>query len=214
MEYRNLGRTGVKVSQLCLGTMMFGRRTNERDSIAIIEHALDHGVNFIDTANAYSPGAQRADRRQGAREERQARHDVLATKGFFPQDANDPNGRGLSRRHIIDACDASLERLGTDWIDLYQLHRAAVRDPDRRDAARARRPDPRRQGALHRHEHVRRLEDRRGALGREGARPEPLRLRADGVSPARPHRRARGDSGGADVRHRASSRGRRCVAVF
>ena len=57
MEYRNLGRTGVKVSPLCLGTMMFGRSTNEQDSIAVIEHALDHGINFIDTANAYSAGA-------------------------------------------------------------------------------------------------------------------------------------------------------------
>ena len=124
MEYRNLGRTGVKVSQLCLGTMMFGRRTDEQDSIAIIEHALAHGINFVDTANAYSAGdSERFVGKALARNGRRATT-VLATKVFFPQDAKDPNARGLSRRHIVDACNASLRRLGTDWIDLYQLHRA------------------------------------------------------------------------------------------
>jgi aryl-alcohol dehydrogenase-like predicted oxidoreductase len=123
MEYRNLGRTGVKVSQLCLGTMMFGRSTNETDSIAIIERALDQGVNFVDTANAYSGGA--SERFVGKALARGRRTSiVLATKAFFPLDPKDPNARGLSRRHLIDACDASLQRLQTDWIDLYQLHRA------------------------------------------------------------------------------------------
>ena len=123
MEYRNLGRTGVKVSQLCLGTMMFGRSTNETDSIAIIEHALEQGVNFVDTANAYSAGT--SERFVGKALARGRRSSVvLATKAFFPLDAKDPNARGLSRRHLIDACDASLQRLQTDWIDLYQLHRA------------------------------------------------------------------------------------------
>jgi len=123
MEYRNLGRTGVKVSQLCLGTMMFGRSTSEQDSIAIIERALDQGVNFVDTANAYSAGA--SERHVGKALARGRRASVvLATKVFFPVDSKDPNGRGLSRRHLIDACNASLERLQTEWIDLYQLHRA------------------------------------------------------------------------------------------
>jgi aryl-alcohol dehydrogenase-like predicted oxidoreductase len=123
MDYRNLGRTGVKVSTLCLGTMMFGRSTNEQDSVTIIEHALDHGINFVDTANAYSAGASErfvgkalaGGRRAGV---------VLATKAFFPQDQKDPNARGLSRRHLIEACHASLQRLQTDWIDLFQLHRS------------------------------------------------------------------------------------------
>ena len=123
MEYRNLGRTGVKVSQLCLGTMMFGRSTSEEDSIAIIERALDQGVNFVDTANAYSAGASERYVGKALAGGRRASV-VLATKGFFPLDPKDPNGRGLSRRHLIDACNASLERLQTDWIDLYQLHRA------------------------------------------------------------------------------------------
>ena len=122
MDYRNLGRTGVRVSPLCLGTMMFGRSTNEQDSIAVIEHALDHGINFIDTANAYSAGASEQFVGKALGQGRRARV-VLATKAFFPQDQKDPNARGLSRRHLIEACDASLKRLQTDWIDLYQVHR-------------------------------------------------------------------------------------------
>ena len=124
MEYRNLGRTGVKVSQLCLGTMMFGRKTSEAESIPIIERALDEGVNFIDTADAYSAGeTERIVGKALAANGRRART-VIATKAFFPLDRDDPNARGLSRRHLIRACEDSLGRLGTDWIDLYQLHRS------------------------------------------------------------------------------------------
>jgi aryl-alcohol dehydrogenase-like predicted oxidoreductase len=128
MEYRNLGRTGVKVSQFCLGTMMFGRSAGEAEALRIVDYAVDHGVNFIDTADAYSAGASErfvgkalaGGKRAGV---------VLATKAFFPQDPRDPNARGLSRRHLIGACDASLARLGTDWIDLFQLHRAQADIP-------------------------------------------------------------------------------------
>jgi aryl-alcohol dehydrogenase-like predicted oxidoreductase len=129
MQFRNLGRTGVKVSQLGLGAMMFGRRTGAADSIAIIEHALDAGVNLVDTANAY--GAGESERIVGKALARNGRRErtVLATKAFLPQDPNDPNARGLSRRHLILACEASLTRLGTDWIDLYQLHRAQADIP-------------------------------------------------------------------------------------
>jgi len=128
MQYRNLGRTGVKVSQFCLGAMMFGRSTNEQDSLAIIAHALDAGINFVDTANAYSAGmSERFVGKALANGKRSSV--VLATKAFFPLDQKDLNGRGLSRRHLIEACNASLERLGTDWIDLYQLHRAQADVP-------------------------------------------------------------------------------------
>src|SRR5687767_15041343 len=128
MEYRNLGRTGVKVSQLCLGTMMFGRSTTEQDSVAVIAHALEEGINFIDTANAYSAGASERFVGKALANGKRASV-VLATKAFFPQDQKDPNARGLSRRHLIEACEASLERLQTDWIDLYQLHRAQADIP-------------------------------------------------------------------------------------
>jgi aryl-alcohol dehydrogenase-like predicted oxidoreductase len=123
MEYRNLGRTGVKVSPLCLGTMMFGRRASEADSIAMIEHALDAGINFIDTADAYGQGDSERYVGKALSVSGRRHRVVLASKGFFPTDSDDPNARGLSRRHLIQACEASLRRLGTDWIDLYQLHR-------------------------------------------------------------------------------------------
>lgn len=122
MDYRNLGRTGVKVSKLCLGTMMFGRSTAEAESLQIIDHAFENGINFVDTANAYAAGqSERILGKALAQFGRQ--RIVVATKVFFPLDRDDVNGRGLSRRHIVKACEDSLRRLGTDWIDLYQLHR-------------------------------------------------------------------------------------------
>jgi aryl-alcohol dehydrogenase-like predicted oxidoreductase len=123
MEYRNLGRTGVKVSSLCLGAMMFGRSTGEQESIAIIERALDEGINAIDTADAYSQGVSEIYTGKALAVAGRREKVVLATKAFLPTDSADINSRGLSRRHLIRACEGSLQRLGTDWIDLYQLHR-------------------------------------------------------------------------------------------
>jgi aryl-alcohol dehydrogenase-like predicted oxidoreductase len=129
MEYRSLGRTGVKVSPLCLGTMMFGRTTGEAESIPIIEHALASGINFVDTADIYGVGeSESIVGKVLATGGRRARV-VLATKVFFPMDNADPNARGISRRHIIQACEDSLRRLQTDWIDLYQLHRSSADIP-------------------------------------------------------------------------------------
>ncbi len=123
MEYRPLGRTGVQVSRLCLGTMMFGAWGNadHDDSVRIIHRALDAGVNFVDTADVYSAGeseeivgkALAGGRRDGV---------VLATKFWGPM-GEGPNRGGASRRWIIEEVEHSLRRLGTDWIDLYQLHR-------------------------------------------------------------------------------------------
>ncbi|HEY8837905.1 MAG TPA: aldo/keto reductase [Dehalococcoidia bacterium] len=123
MEHRNLGRTGVKVSPICLGAMMFGGRTAPEDSYAIIDKAIDQGINFIDTANRYSLG--RSEEVVGEAIKRRGRRDslILATKVHGQMDAEDPNAQGNSRRHIIQQCEASLRRLQTDWIDLYQIHR-------------------------------------------------------------------------------------------
>ena len=122
MQYRQLGRTGVKVSEICLGAMMFGGRTSQEDSLAIIDAAIDRGINFIDTANVYNQG--RSEEIVGeALKQRDRDRIVLATKVHGVMDTEDPNGRGNSRRHIIQQCEASLRRLQTDWIDLYQLHR-------------------------------------------------------------------------------------------
>ena len=122
MEYRPLGRTGVQVSKLCLGTMMFGAwgNTDHDDSIRIIHAALDAGINFVDTADVYSAGESEeivGKALNGRRDDV-----VLATKFFMPM-GEDPNMRGGSRRWIVRAVEDSLRRLGTDHIDLYQVHR-------------------------------------------------------------------------------------------
>lgn len=130
MEYTTLGRTGVQVSRLCLGCMNFGGRTAEQESIKIIHAALAHGINFLDTANVYGHDPANFNDGRGRSEEivgkalkssGQRARVVLATKAYFPM-SDDPNARGSSRRHLIEQCDASLARLETDYIDLYQLH--------------------------------------------------------------------------------------------
>jgi aryl-alcohol dehydrogenase-like predicted oxidoreductase len=123
MEYRSLGRTGVQVSALCLGCMNFGFPTPEDEALAIIDAALDAGINFLDTANVYNRGRSeeivgRALQHNGKRE-----RIVLATKVHGRMDDDDILAAGNSRRHIIAQCEASLRRLQTDYIDLYQIHR-------------------------------------------------------------------------------------------
>src|ERR671933_1222202 len=134
MQYTSLGRTGLQVSRLCLGTMNFGPQTSEADSFAIMDQALEQGINFFDTANVYGvfganvPGSNlslglteqiigRWLAQGGGRRERI----VLATK-VYSQMGEGPNDRGLSAYHIRKACEESLRRLQTDHIDLYQMH--------------------------------------------------------------------------------------------
>jgi aryl-alcohol dehydrogenase-like predicted oxidoreductase len=126
MDYRPLGRTGVQVSKLCLGTMMFGAWGNQDhdDCVRIVHRALDAGINFVDTADIYSAGESEeivGKALKGRRDDV-----VLATKFWGPM-GEDPNRRGVSRRWIIAEVENSLRRLGTDRIDLYQMHRP---DPD------------------------------------------------------------------------------------
>ena len=121
MEYRALGRTGVHVSPLCLGTMNFGGPTAESDAIEMIHKAINNGINFLDCANVYQEGE--SERVLGKALEGEYRKKVvLATKVHFPT-SDDPNDRGNSRRHIFQAVEDSLRRLRTDWIELYQIHR-------------------------------------------------------------------------------------------
>ncbi len=120
MKYRQLGRTGTKVSELCLGAMTFGRETSENDSFQIMDRFLDAGGNFIDTADVYTQGA--SETIVGKWLSRQNRDDiVLATKVRFPM-GEGANDVGTSRKHIMAGIKASLRRLGTDYIDLYQVH--------------------------------------------------------------------------------------------
>ncbi|MFE3514606.1 aldo/keto reductase [Streptomyces sp. NPDC059166] len=126
MRYRTLGRTGIKVSPYCLGAMMFGAVGNpdHDDSVRIIHRALDAGINFVDTADAYSHGESE----EIVGKALKGRRDrvVLATKAHLPM-GDDPNMRGNSRRWIVRALEDSLRRLGTDHVDLFQMHRP---DPD------------------------------------------------------------------------------------
>src|SRR5205807_8126450 len=123
MDYRHLGRSGLLVSPLCLGTMNFGPHTSETDSFAIMDRALDAGINFFDTANGYGGGeTEQIIGRWFAQGGRRRERVVLATKVYGNVAGDWPNDSKLSARHIRDACDASLRRLQTDHIDLYQMH--------------------------------------------------------------------------------------------
>ena len=145
MEYRPLGRTGVQVSKLCFGTMPFGSDADEETSARMYAAGRDAGINFFDTADTYSGGeSERILGRlmKGHRDEL-----VIATKCYNPQ-GDDINARGASRRHVVRAVEASLERLGTDRVDVLFLHQFDDRTPRRRADARSRGSRAMGQGAL------------------------------------------------------------------
>jgi aryl-alcohol dehydrogenase-like predicted oxidoreductase len=126
MRYTNLGRTGLKVSRLCLGTMNFGPQTSERDSHAIMDRALEHGINFFDTANVYGwrkgeGWTEQIIGRWLAKGDGRRDRVVLATKVFGSM-GDWPNQNKLSAVNIVRACEGSLQRLQTDHLDLYQMH--------------------------------------------------------------------------------------------
>ncbi|MGI4834752.1 MAG: aldo/keto reductase [Janthinobacterium lividum] len=129
MEFTRLGRTGLQVSKICLGTMTYGEPTerwqwalDEEQSRPFIKQALELGINFFDTADVYSNGKSEEVVGRALRDFAKRDEVVLATKVFNPMGPG-PNDKGLSRKHIMSAIDASLQRLGTDYVDLYQIHR-------------------------------------------------------------------------------------------
>src|SRR3954470_4704632 len=128
MEYVNLGRTGLKVSRICLGAMTYGTSTwrpwvlDEAESRPFIKRALEKGITFFDTADMYSRGASEEVLGRALKDFAARDQVVVATKVFHPM-GDGPNDRGLSRKHILDAIDASLRRLRMDYVDLYQIHR-------------------------------------------------------------------------------------------
>lgn len=134
MHYRLMGRTGLKVSEMCLGTMTFGSTSGPRSvpgsdepqSLAILDRFLAEGGNFIDTANGYAEGRSETILGKGLKGRRPSV--VLATKVFFPT-GKDPNAKGLSRKHILEAVEDSLRRLQTEYVDLYQVHCYDSRTP-------------------------------------------------------------------------------------
>jgi len=126
MKYRNLGKSGTKVSELCLGTMIFGQQVDEPTAGKIIDRAIDLGINFIDTADVYAEG--RSEEIVGKAIKGRRDSIVLATK-VRNRTSSDPNGEGLSRKHIMRNIEISLKRLDTDYIDLYQVHRVDSTTP-------------------------------------------------------------------------------------
>ncbi|WP_458205996.1 aldo/keto reductase [Haladaptatus sp. NG-SE-30] len=126
MEYTKLGSTGLEVSRLCLGCMNFGSSqpwmmNDEAASLELIDRALEMGINFLDTANVYSRGE--SEEIVGRAIEGRNRDELVIATKVYGQMGDYPNGQGLSRKHILDQAEASLDRLGTDYIDLYQIHR-------------------------------------------------------------------------------------------
>jgi aryl-alcohol dehydrogenase (NADP+) len=135
MEYTNLGSTGIKVSRICLGCMTYGSKKwrewviEEAEGRPFIKQALELGINFFDTADMYSIGVSEEILGRALKDFGPPRDQlVIATKVFWPM-GKDPNQKGLSRKHILQAIDASLRRLGTDYVDLYQIHRFDYETP-------------------------------------------------------------------------------------
>lgn len=132
MEFRPLGRTGVMVSNPCLGTMTFGWEpqdwgSTENDAMKVMAKAFDLGINFYDTADVYARGTSETILGKAIKGKR---HElVVASKCHGKMSDTDPNAWGNSRRHVVQACEDSLKRLGTDWIDLYQIHRPQSKIP-------------------------------------------------------------------------------------
>lgn len=195
MRYEVLGTTGIEVSRLCLGSMMFGRLGNRdhEDCLRIIHHALDAGINFIDTADVYSAGESE----EIVGEALRGRRDdiIVATKSYFsvqdgPVSRPRLNSSGSSRRHIVRACEDSLQRLGTDCIDLYQVHRidyATDIDDTLRGAVRS---NASRQDPGDRHVLLHRGQDRRSPVDLRAAQPRTVCLRAAAILDVRSGDRA------------------------
>src|SRR5258707_2369232 len=129
MDYVRLGSTGLKVSRLCLGAMTYGTPEwrpwvlDDAASRPFIARALEHGINFFDTADMYSRGESERVLGRALRDFAKRDQVVIASKAFYPTTGDGPNERGLSRKHLMHAIDGTLERLGTDYVDLYQIHR-------------------------------------------------------------------------------------------
>jgi len=188
VEYRNLGRSGLKVSLVGLGCNNFGGRMDAEQTTAVINACLDAGITFFDTADVYGGG--RSEEFMAA-PLKAHRHDVvIATKAASPM-GEGPYWRGTSRKYIVDAVDACLRRLDTDYIDLFQIHRPEAGTPEEENAAHAGRPRPGGQDPLHRQQQLLRLAGRQRCLGGEARAPDAVHQRSEPVQPPRAQHRGR-----------------------
>ncbi len=186
MTLRNLGKSGLRVSLVGLGCNNFGQRIDLESSTKVIHKALDAGITLFDTADVYGGrggsetvmGQVLGDRRKDI---------VLASK--FGMAMDDGEKKGASRRYIMSAVEASLKRLKTDWLDLYQVHRPDPLTPIEETLRGARRSRARRQGALHRLLELLRRADGRGAMGGAAPQSQRVHLGAGRVQPAQAHAR-------------------------
>ena len=129
MEYTHLGRIGLRVSRLCLGTVSFGRHTSQEVSLAILDHALQAGINFFDTSNSYNEGLTETIVGNWLSQDKSRRDQIVLATKVYSQMGEGPNDSHLSAYHIRRACEDSLRRLQTDHIDLYQMHHVDRRTP-------------------------------------------------------------------------------------
>ena len=175
MQMRTLGRSGVQVSEHCLGAMMFGQwgEPDHDECVRIIHRALEAGINFIDTADVYSAGESEEIVGKALRDRRD--QVVVATKFFAPM-GKDPNMHGGSRRWIFQEVENSLRRLGTDYIDLYQIHRPDDHADIDETLGALERPRAPGQDPVSRALHVPRRVHRRGTVGQRAAQPRAVRV--------------------------------------
>lgn len=193
MEYAKFGKTGLEVSKICLGCMTFGDpgRGNhawslrEEESRTMIKQAIDLGINFLDTANTYSNGSSEEIVGRAIKDFAKREDIVLATK-VFNRMRPGPNGAGLSRKAIFDEIDNSLRRLGTDYVDLYQIHRFDYTTPIEENAGSAARHRQIGQGPLYRRLLHVCLAIRQGALRLQTERLDRIRQHAGSPEPALP----------------------------
>ena len=180
MDYVNLGKNGVKISRLCLGTMMFGGATEETESIRIIHRAMDEGINFIDTANVYNDGE--SERVLGKALKGRRDQAVVVTK-VINKMGEGPNDQGGNRVHILAEVEHSLRRLDTDHIDLYILHTARLHYSARRVNSSTGRSCQARQGPLYRDVQLLRLADLSNVVLQRQEQPRVRSLHPTSIQP-------------------------------
>ena len=202
MQYARVGRSGLTVSRLCLGSMYFGGTTPEDEATELMKAALDNGITFWDTSNMYNAGRAEEVMGRGLKSLNARDEVVLETKVFYKM-GDAPNDKGLGRRHIIQELDHQLERLQTDWIDIYYLHRADFETPMEETLATMDSLGPVGEDPVLGRQHVPGVADDGGVVALRPTRLGAAGGRAVAVQPAGPPARERADPDAPRIRPRA-----------